>query len=135
MYPSDHVAKARRIERSLMKFDLMEDYEMVVECCMLATTHYYNAALHVEGISIPLIDQAHTFRPKLDMYRRTPSSKLQSGMERLKFIEQLRPKHCRKSEPVDRKLMENCIKSFEEGKSIFLEIIGDAGKPEFWTAQ
>jgi hypothetical protein len=135
MYPYDHVAKASRIERSLRKFDVEKDQEMIIECCMLAATHCYNAALHVEALSIPLIDQAHTFRPTLDMYSKKPSARLKEGMAPLKFIEQLRPKHCRGKAPVGRALIDECLQKYEKAKAIFLEIIGDNGKPEFWTEQ
>ena len=133
MFPSDHVAKAGRIEKSMRKLDPQADYELVIECCMLAATHFYNAALHVEGVSIPLIDQAHTFRPTLDMYSQAPSDKLRSGMAGLDFIEKLRPKHCRGDAPVDAALIKECLTHYAQAKSVFLDIVGPAGKPEFWT--
>ncbi len=86
MEPRDHVAKAQRIEASLRKLDPADDPEMIIETCMLAATHYFNAALHAEGITHPLIDHAHTFRPPLDGYIQNPSAELQTAMEALKFI-------------------------------------------------
>ena len=133
MEPRDHVAKAGRIEASLRKFNPDEDAEMIIETCMLAGTHYFNAAMHVEGMTVQLMDHAHTFRPTLDGYNQKPSPKLQAAMEPLKFIEQLRPVHCRGNEPADRGVVDKCLKSLEEAKAGFLEIVGDAAKRSVWT--
>ena len=132
MEPRDHVAKAQRIETSLRKLDPADDPEMIIETCMLAATHYFNAALHVEGITTQLMDHAHTFRPTLDGYIKKPSENLQAAMEPLKFIEQLRPKHCRDSEPISRVVIDKCLQSLEEAKTGFLEIVGDAARPTVW---
>ena len=133
MEPRDHVAKAQRIEASLRKFDPVDDPEMIIETCMLAATHYFNAALHAEGITHPLMDHAHTFRPPLDGYIQKPSADLQAAMEPLKYIEQLRPGHCRGTEPISRVLMDKCLQSLEEAKAGFLEIVGDAARPAVWS--
>ena len=133
MEPRDHVAKAQRIEASLRKLDPVDDPEMIIETCMLAATHYFNAALHAEGITHPLMDHAHTFRPPLDGYIQKPSADLQAAMEPLKYIEQLRPGHCRGTEPIGRVLMDKCLQSLEEAKAGFLEIVGDAARPAVWS--
>ena len=133
MEPRDHVAKAQRIEASLRKFDPDDDPEMIIETCMLAATHYFNAALHAEGITHPLMDHAHTFRPPLDGYIKKPSAELQAAMEPLKFIEQLRPRHCRGTEPISRAIMDKCLQNLEEAKAGFLEIVGDAARPAVWS--
>ncbi len=132
MEPRDHVAKAQRIEASLRKLDPADDPEMIIETCMLAATHYFNAALHAEGITNQLMDHAHTFRPTLDGYIRQPGAALQAAMEPLKFIEQLRPGHCRDNEPITRAIMDKCLQSLEEAKAGFLEIVGDAARPAVW---
>ncbi len=132
MEPRDHVAKAQRIESSLRKLDPGNDPEMIIETCMLAATHYFNAALHVEGITNQLMDHAHTFRPTLDGYIKKPSAKLQAAMEPLKFIEQLRPRHCRDSEPISGAVMDECLQSLEEAKFGFLEIVGGAARSAVW---
>lgn len=132
MEPRDHVAKAQRIEASLRKFDSDDDPEMIIETCMLAATHYFNAALHAEGLTTQLMDHAHTFRPTLDGYIQKPSADLQAAMEPLKFIEQLRPRHCRDNEPVSRAIVDRCLQSLEEAKTGFLEIAGDAARPTVW---
>ena len=133
MEPRDHVAKAQRIEASLRKLDPADDPEMIIETCMLAATHYFNAALHAEGITHQLMDHAHTFRPPLDGYVKQPGAELQAAMEPLKFIEQLRPRHCRGTEPIGRAIMDKCLQSLEEAKAGFLEIIGDAARPAVWS--
>lgn len=132
MEPRDHVAKAQRIEDSLRKLDPDDDTEMIIETCMLAATHYFNAALHAEGITHQLMDHAHTFRPALDGYNNKPSANLHAAMEPLKFIEQLRPRHCRDSEPITRAVMDECLHSLEEAKAGFLEIVGDVARPAVW---
>jgi hypothetical protein len=45
MRVSDHRAKAERIERTLARCTL-DDYETVIEACMLAGTHWFNVLLH-----------------------------------------------------------------------------------------
>ena len=132
MEPRDHVAKAQRIESSLHKLDPGNDPEMIIETCMLAATHYFNAALHAEGITHSLMDHAHTFRPPLDGYIQKPSAELQAAMEPLKFIEKLRPGHCRGTEPISRAIMDKCLQSLEEAKTGFLEIVGDAALSAVW---
>ena len=132
MEPRDHVAKAQRIEASLRKLDPDDDPEMIIETCMLAATHYFNAALHAEGITNQLMDHAHTFRPTLEGYIKQPGAALQAAMEPLKFIEQLRPGHCRDNEPITRAIMDKCLQSLEEAKAGFLEIVGDAARPAVW---
>ena len=133
MEPRDHVAKAKRIETSLQKFDPDKDGEMIIETCMLAATHYFNAAMHVEGLTNQLMDHAHTFRPPLDCYKDSPSLKLEAAMEPLKFIEQLRPDHCRGSKTTDRNIAGQCLKHFEEARSRFLEIVGPAAEETVWS--
>lgn len=132
MEPRDHVAKAQRIEASLRKLDPVDDPEMIIETCMLAATHYFNAALHVEGITHQLMDHAHTFRPPLDGYIKKPSANLQAAMEPLKSIEQLRPRHCRYTEPVSSEIIDKCLQSLEEAKAGFLKVTGDAARPAVW---
>ena len=132
MEPRDHVAKAQRIEASLRKLDPADDPEMIIETCMLAATHYFNAALHAEGITNQLMDHAHTFRPTLDGYVKKPGAALQAAMKPLKFIEQLRPGHCRGTEPLSRAIMDKCLQSLEEAKIGFLAIVGGAARSAVW---
>ena len=44
-----HRAKAESIERSLARCTTA-DYEIVIEGCMLAGTHWFNMALHRTGL-------------------------------------------------------------------------------------
>ena len=49
MTPEFHRDKARRITRAMRHFTA-RDYEAVIEGCMLAGTHWFNAALHRFGL-------------------------------------------------------------------------------------
>ncbi len=58
MTPERHRGVAERIARSLEKV-AASDYEAVIEGCMLAGTHWFNAALHEMGLSAPDRDVMH----------------------------------------------------------------------------
>jgi hypothetical protein len=64
--PREHILKARRLEASLRKLDPANDFEMIIELCMLSATHLFNAALHVEVVTHGHSDQSHTTRPPLE---------------------------------------------------------------------
>ncbi len=49
MTPEFHRDKANRITRAMRHFTT-RDYEAVIEGCMLAGTHWFNAALHKFGL-------------------------------------------------------------------------------------
>ena len=53
-----HIEIAQRISRSLTRVTT-SDYEAVIEGCMLAGTHWFNAALHTMGLSAPNHDALH----------------------------------------------------------------------------
>lgn len=134
MKPFEHIQKARRLEASLRKFDLEEDYEMVIDNCMNAATHYLNAALHAEGVTHEKQDQGHSERPPLKFLSASPSGELQKAIEKVKFLEDIRPRYVRGTEPCGRETVEKCIAYFEEAKRGFLKIAEDAGKAPFWDA-
>jgi hypothetical protein len=66
--PREHILKARRLEASLRKLDPANDFEMIIELCMLLATHLFNAALSVEGATRGHSDQSHTTRPPLEFH-------------------------------------------------------------------
>ncbi len=132
MKPFEHIQKAGRLEASLRKLDLEEDYEMVIDTCMNAATHYMNAALHAEGVSHEMQDQGHTDRPPLKFLSISPGGELQKAMRPLKFIEEIRPRHVRGTERCERETIEKCVACFDEAKRMFLKIVGDAAKPPLW---
>lgn len=134
MNPHEHIQKAERLETTLQKLDLEEDYEMVIDNCMNAVTHYMNAAFHAEGMTHEMQDQGHTSRPPLRFLSASLSGDLKKAMGPVEFIESLRPQFVRGTEPCDRETIEKCVACFEEAKRGFLEIIGDAGKPPLWEA-
>jgi len=44
-----HIQKSIRFEETMQKLDDENDYETIVEICMLASAHYINASLHKIG--------------------------------------------------------------------------------------
>ncbi len=63
---ADHVTKARRIEKTMKrKLDRDADYEIFVETCMLAGTHWLNALLHKLAITAESSDLLHSDKPPL----------------------------------------------------------------------
>lgn len=46
---SSHFKKIEHLEKSTLKLDLKEDYEVLVEIYMLISAHYINIALHKSG--------------------------------------------------------------------------------------
>lgn len=134
MTPYEHIKKAERLEATLQKLDPEDDYEMVIDNCMNAVTHYMNAAFHAEGITHEMQDQGHTSRPPLRFLSSSPRGKLKKAMGPVEFIETLRPRFVRGTEPCERETIEKCINCFEEAKRRFLEIIGEARNPPLWEA-
>ena len=127
-----HIAKAERIEQTLRKLSIVDDYEMVIESCMLAATHYFNAAMHAAGITHEMQDQAHTARPPLDFLKTPLTPDLAQGAQALAFIENTRKHHIRGGAPYDADLVDNCLKSLAEAKKIFLAVVGTAKDKVAW---
>lgn len=46
---SNHLKKIENLEKSILKLDLKEDYEAIVELYMLISAHYINIVLHKLG--------------------------------------------------------------------------------------
>jgi hypothetical protein len=58
MKPEFHRVKAERIARSMQKLNDV-DYEIIIEGCMLAGTHWFNLARHQMEIAGPERDAMH----------------------------------------------------------------------------
>ena len=133
MRPREHILKAERLEATLNKLKPAEDFEMVIELCMLAATHLFNAALHVEGVTHGHLDQSHTVRPPLTYHQKSPSSAIRKGMEALAFIEKLRPVYVRGGTPFEQGVADACLQHFANAKKIFFGVIGDAASDREWS--
>jgi hypothetical protein len=141
----NHIVRAEHIEATLRKLNLEDDYEMVIENCMLALTHYYCAALHVEGVTPVFFNPPHVNNPPLHYFRRSPSQELKKAIEHLKYIEKIRNPHLRglgslsPSDIVDvsydPNIVQKCLKCFDKGKTIFLNIIAEQVKKPEWLPQ
>jgi hypothetical protein len=127
-----HIAKAQRIERALGKLSVVDDYEMVIESCMLAATHYFNAAMHAAGITHEMQDQAHTSRPPLDFLRKSLTPEIKKGADALAYIENTRKHHVRGGAPYERDVVANCVKSLDDARMIFLTVVGPARNKVAW---
>jgi hypothetical protein len=133
MRPREHILKAERLEATLRKLKPSDDFEMLIELCMLAATHLFNAALHVEGVTHGHSDQSHTVRPPLDYHKKSPSEAIRQGMEALSFIEKLRPVYVRGGTPYTKDISDACLENFANAKEIFLRVIGDAASDREWS--
>jgi len=133
MRPREHILKAERLEASLRKLIPADNFEMVIELCMLAATHLFNAALHVEGVTHGHSDQSHTVRPPLEYHRKFPSEALSKGMGALSFIERLRPVYVRDGAPFEQDVADACLQNFADAKQIFFDVIGDAASGREWS--
>ena len=131
----EHIQKAGRLEASLQKLDPVDDYEMVIDTCMNAATHYFNAALHAEGVTYEAHDLNHTTRPSLRAFSASPSANLREAMKPLEFLEEIRPRVVRGTEPCERETADKCLACFEEAKRGFLKIIGNAADPPLWESR
>jgi len=106
---------------------------MVIELCMLAATHLFNAALHVEGVTHGHSDQSHTVRPPLEYHRKSPSDAITKSMGALSVIEKLRPVYMRGGAPFEQKVADACLENFSNAKQIFFYVIGDAASDREWS--
>ena len=93
MTPARHRAVAGRIARSLEKV-AASDYEAVIEGCMLAGTHWFNAALHEMGLSAEDRDAVHV--EYMIVHERRKAWLVAPAMvEALERIEDMRALHVR----------------------------------------
>lgn len=88
-----HVSKAEAIERSLARLT-PADYEMVIEACMLAGTHWFNLILHAGQVFPPEQDAMHAeFMTVAD--RRKASVISAAALDAMDAIEAMRTTHVR----------------------------------------
>ena len=93
MTPDRHRGVAERIGRSLEKVTA-DDYEAVIEGCMLAGTHWFNVALHEMGLSAPDRDVMHV--EYMVVHERRKAWLVAPAMvEALERIEDMRALHVR----------------------------------------
>jgi hypothetical protein len=133
MRPREHILKAERLEASLRKLNSADDFEMVIELCVLAATHLFNAALHVEGVTHGHSDQSHTVRPPMEYHRKSPSDAISKGMDALSYLEKLRPVYVRGGAPFEQEVADACLQNFADAKQIFFDVIGDAASDREWS--
>jgi phosphomevalonate kinase len=89
----EHVRKAKSFENTIKKLDLEEDYETVVEDCILATSHYVNAAMHKIGSLRIDKDIKHTRLPSELRENRGLRGKSEEVAKLVEELENLRPSH------------------------------------------
>lgn len=94
---------------------LHDDYETIIEICMLAGTHYLNAALHDVKLTTEVGDLLHSDKPEINF--QIPSW-LQPAFVSMKFIEDLRPPFVRGAEPFDVKYAERCLREYRAVKEL-----------------
>ncbi len=135
MRTREHIVKTGRLEATLERLKPAEDFEMVIEICMLAGTHLFNAALHAEGVSHGHQDQSHTNRPPLSFLKKEPSDGIRRGMEALAFVKGLRKTHVRGGEAYDAATAKTCMDSYDALRREFLAVVGaKATRPEWAEA-
>lgn len=111
---ADHLTKAQRIERTMLrKLDPDQDYEIYVEACMLAGTHLLNALLHKYAVTGERSDLLHSDKPQLDA---PVPAELRPLFEAMKFIEDLRPGYLRGTAVWNRDHGIQCAQRFDEVK-------------------
>ncbi len=89
----EHIFKAEAIERSLERLT-PADYEIVIEACMLAGTHWFNLILHAGAVFSPKQDVMHAeFMTVAD--RRKASVIFAAALNSMDVIEAMRTTHVR----------------------------------------
>ena len=88
-----HRAKADAIERSLARCSTA-DYETIIEGCMLAGTHWFNVALHRQGL-FPIDRDAMHAEFLTIAQRRKVACTMSAALAALDTIESLRTRHVR----------------------------------------
>lgn len=118
----DHLVKARRIEATMAsKLDRNKDYELYVECTMLAGTHLLNAVLHKLAVTKEEWDLLHSDKPALD---KPVDAKLRPMFDAMKYIEGLRPGYLRGNKSWRREDGEKCEQCYREVKRFAREFLG-----------
>ena len=112
---ADHLTKAERIERTMNRhFDADDQYEMCIENCMLAGTHYLNAVLHKNGLTDEAGDLLHSDKPPLGQ---AVSEDVAEMMAAMKYIEVLRPRYLRGTDEWQPDEGKRCRENYQKVKS------------------
>lgn len=121
MKTSDHLMRIEHIERTMnTKLDRDADYELYVECCMLAGTQALNLILHELGLTRDDWDLLHTHKPVLPV---AVPEELKPLFEGLKFIEDIRPGYLRGTKPWDPADGEKCLRNYRAIKAYAEKIL------------
>jgi hypothetical protein len=122
MKTSDHLMRIEHIENTMtLKLDRDADYELYVECCMLAGTQALNLILHEMGVTETTWDLLHTHKPVLPAEVPTELKPLFEG---LKFIEDIRPGYLRGTNPWNPEDGETCLRNYQAIKAYALKLLG-----------
>jgi hypothetical protein len=112
-----HFDKADRLEASMTRLDPDDNYETIIENCMLAGTHYLNGALHIAGVLPPIQHLLHSDEPPTTYWATVPEP-LRPAFSAMKFIEDLRPRLVRGDEVYAVGLAGQCLSSYHAVKEI-----------------
>lgn len=122
MRVEEHLQKARRLDQSMAKLDLHEDYEAIIENCMIAGTHYYNSIMHTLGVTPADKDFKHTYKPR--PLRPLVPEHLAPVRDALHRIEALRPHHVRGADPYGPQVGNECWSAYQEVRAFALQTVG-----------
>ena len=57
----------------MKRLDREDDFELLIDFCMLSVSHLFNAALHVEGVTYQHAGHGQVNLPPLEQYSKQPS--------------------------------------------------------------
>ena len=97
MDTTGHKEYAERIMRTMDKLG-EDDYEMVIEASMLATTHWINFALHKYGVTDASDDVMHTYFLTGNQWKKF-GIVIEDMLKAIEEIENLRPMYVRGDVP------------------------------------
>lgn len=89
----NHIKKAKRMSESVSKLDLKEDYELIIEACLLMAAHYINAAMHKIGVLPEERDIKHNKLAGFLKKENSLGKRSEEVSNLILFIEDLRPSH------------------------------------------
>lgn len=115
-----HREKALKIESSLARCG-PGDYEIRIEACMLAGTHWVNAALHNLGANGVDQDVMHTYMLTVNEFRRLCAANSEL-MTALAEIEDVRPLYVRGDVPGGTQAADHACALLARIKSIALAV-------------
>ena len=102
------------------KLDRDADYEIFVEACMLAGTHWLNALLHKLSITQEGSDLLHSDKPPLPA---PVAVELQSCFAAMKLIEDLRPGYLRGTKAWSADDGKRCLECYQRVKTYVEKVL------------